>query len=214
MIVSGLSLGLMLGPIIGGPIIEFRGFPSLGSIMAGMNISMVSPCLFFRLNCTILLFFMVCPSLGRLAELRGTKHYQRLSSWRFVCILFLIAPFPHVLFNCIQPRRFEPLSLFCNATVHSPQPPCLSISWADMDEPIRSTCQAYNYPLCLDLFHYALFQCMLFPVYATDGEQHQLHHSSTGIVFDSGVRFNSPVTLVKCSTTKVDRVFSSAVSAL
>ena len=96
----------MLGPIIGGPIIEFRGFPSLGSIMAGMNISMVSPCLFFRLNCTILLFFMVCPSLGRLAELRGTKHYQRLSSWRFVCILFLIAPFPHVLFNCIQPRPF------------------------------------------------------------------------------------------------------------
>ena len=46
MVVSGLSLGVMLGPIIGGPVIEFHGFPSLGSIMAGINISMVSLCLF------------------------------------------------------------------------------------------------------------------------------------------------------------------------
>ena len=110
--------------------------------------------------------------------------------------------------------RFGPLSFSCSFTVPSPQPPCLSIFCAGMDEPIRSTCQAYNYPLCLDLFRYALFQCMVFPVYATDGVQHHYLNCTTRIVFDSGVRFNSPVTLVKCSTKKVDRVFSSAVSAL
>ena len=48
MIVSGVSLGSIVGPVIGGAITDALDFTWLGTILAGLNFLMVSYLLFYK----------------------------------------------------------------------------------------------------------------------------------------------------------------------